>query len=226
MQCYCANVGVHGLYHDDHRAIIYTSSYTVCCSVVLVVASLYSLKPQYFDKPHRQWVFGVKNLVLKKYPKISTRVKLGILTECRPEIFALFKNPKILTSNSRTWVFWCQKPGFLWNTPRFWQVLNLRFRYDVSPMSFYALKIPRFWQVTQAMGFCAKNLVLKKYPKISISAKLKISMRYKPNIFVVFKSPKILTNKSRPLVFRRQKHGFYEILQAFKKCFTWNFDTL
>ena len=67
--------------------------------------SLYSLKPQDFDKPHRQCVFGVKNLVLKKYPKISTGVKPGILSQCGPKIFAIFKNPKILASKSRPWVF-------------------------------------------------------------------------------------------------------------------------
>ena len=39
-----------------------------------------------------------------------------------------------------------------------------------------------------------------KYPKISTGAKPKISIRCKPNIFVLFKSPKILTCKSRPWV--------------------------
>ena len=67
--------------------------------------SLYSLKPQDFEKPHRQWVLGVKNLVFKKYSKISTGVKNEILIQCRPKIFALFKNPKILTRTSRpSWV--------------------------------------------------------------------------------------------------------------------------
>ena len=35
-----------------------------------------------------------------------------------------------------------------------------------------------------------------KYPKISASAKPKISIRCKPNIFVVFKNPKILTSRT------------------------------
>ena len=71
--------------------------------------SLYSLKPQDFDKPQRQCVFGVKNLVLKKYPKISTSVKPGILSQCGPKIFALFKNSKILATKSRPWVFGVKK---------------------------------------------------------------------------------------------------------------------
>ena len=40
----------------------------------------------------------VKNMVLVKYPKILTGVLLDILKNCRPKIFVLFKNPKILTS--------------------------------------------------------------------------------------------------------------------------------
>ena len=64
-----------------------------------------------FDKPYKQYVFGVKNLVLKKYPKISTVVNPGILIQCRRNIFALFKKPNILTSKSWSWVFGVKKHG-------------------------------------------------------------------------------------------------------------------
>ena len=51
------------------------------------------------------------------------------------------------------------------------------------------------------MGFLASiNMVLMKYPKMLKGAKPKISIRCKPDIFVLFKSPKILTSKSRPWV--------------------------
>ena len=84
--------------------------------------SLFSLKKKKkkkkdFDKPYKQYVFGVKNLVLKKYPKISTVVDPGILIQCRRNIFALFKKPKILTSKSWSWVFWRQKNMVLMKYP-------------------------------------------------------------------------------------------------------------
>ena len=59
-----------------------------------------------------------------------------------------------------------------------------------------------------------------KYPNILKCAKPKISIRCKPDIFVLFKSPKILTSKSRLWVFWCQKHGSYEIPQDFDRCFT------
>ena len=55
--------------------------------------------------------FCIKNMVLMKYPKILTGVLLDILKKCRPKIFALFKNPKILTSKIGQWAFWRQKHG-------------------------------------------------------------------------------------------------------------------
>ena len=75
--------------------------------------SLFSLKKksQDFDKPYRQCVFGVKHLVLKKYPKILTSVLLDILKTCRPKIFVLFKNPKILTSKIGHGFFGVNKHG-------------------------------------------------------------------------------------------------------------------
>ena len=67
--------------------------------------------PKILTRKSKPWVFGVKNMVLMKYPMISTGVKPGILIQCRPKIFALFKNPKILTSKSRTWVLGVKKLG-------------------------------------------------------------------------------------------------------------------
>ena len=55
--------------------------------------------------------FFIKNIVLMKYPKILTGVLLDILQKCRPKIFVLFKNPKILTSKIGQWAFWRQKHG-------------------------------------------------------------------------------------------------------------------
>ena len=80
------------------------------------------------------------------------------------------------------------------DTPRFWQVQNLRFRYDVSPISLYSLKVPRFWQAQVGHGFFWRQ----KHGSYEIPqdfdrpAKPKISIRCKPNIFVLFKNPKIL----------------------------------
>ena len=141
-------------------------------------------------------------MVLMKYPKISASAKPKISIRCKPNIFVVFKNPKILTSRTGNG-FLVSKTWFLWNTPRFRQVLNLEFWYNVGPKSLPFPKIPRFWREKVSHGFLAsqkKHMVLMKYPKISTGAKLKISIRCKPNIFVLFKSPKILTSKSRPWV--------------------------
>ena len=56
-----------------------------------------------------------------------------------------------------------------------------------------------------------------KYPKILTGAKPKISIRCKPKIFALFRNPKILTSKTRPLVFGVKKHGSYEIPQDFER---------
>ena len=167
-----------------------------------------------------------KNAVLK-YPKILTFVNPKISIRCKPNISVLFKSPKILTSKSRPWVFLVSKTRFLWNTPRFWQVFYLTFLYTVGPKSLFSLKIPRFWQAKVGHGFfVSKNMVLMKYPKILTYAKPKISIRCKPNIFVLFESLKILTSKSRPWVFWCQKHGSYETPQDFDRCFNWHFDKM
>ena len=63
-------------------------SHNVCPNLVLMN----------FEKPYRPRVLGVKNLLLNKYPKILTCVKPGIFIQCRPKVFALVENPKILTS--------------------------------------------------------------------------------------------------------------------------------
>ena len=50
-------------------------------------------------------------MVLMKYPKILTGVLLDILIQCRPKIFVLFKNPKILTSKIDHGIFGVKKRG-------------------------------------------------------------------------------------------------------------------
>ena len=144
-----------------------------------------SQKSQDFDKPHRQWGFGVKNLAFKKYSKISTSVKNGILIQCRPRnfagakpkismrckpnIFVLFKSPKILTSKStRPWVL------------------------------------------------ASKNTVLK-YPKILTGAKPKISIRCKSNIFVLFK-PQDFDKPHRQWAFGVKNLVFKKCSQDFDRC--------
>ena len=57
-----------------------------------------------------------------------------------------------------------------------------------------------------------------KYPKILKGAKPNISIRCKPDIFVRFKSPKILTSKIGHGFFGVNKHGSYEIPQDFERC--------
>ena len=54
------------------------------------------------------------------------------------------------------------------------------------------------------MGFWGQkhgSFEMLKYRKIMTCANPKISIRCKPNIFVLFKSPKISTSKNRPWVF-------------------------
>ena len=89
-----------------------------------------------------------------KYRKIMTCANPKISIRCKPNIFVLFKSPKISTSKNRPWVFFlASKIWFFWNTLRFWHVIYLTFWYNIGPKSLYSLKIPRFWQVKYAMGF-------------------------------------------------------------------------
>ena len=156
-------------------------------------------------------------MTFMKYPKILTFVNPKISIQCKPNISVLFKSPNIWTSKSRPLVFLVSKTRFLWNTPRFWQVFYLTFLYTVGPKYLFSLKIPRFWQTKVGHGFfVSKNMVLMKYPKILTYAKPKISIRCKPNIFVLFESPKILTSKSRPWVFGVKKK------KKKKKMLLWN----
>ena len=132
-----------------------------------------------------------------------------------------------LDKQNRPWAFWRQKTWLLWNTPRFWHVLILRFRYDVSPISLYSLKVPRFWQAKVGHGFFGvKNMVFMKYPKILTGVLLDIVIKCRPKIVVFFKNPKILTRKIGHEFFGGKKYGSYEIPQDFDRCFTWNFDTM
>ena len=50
-------------------------------------------------------------MALMKYPKNLTGVLLDILIQCRPKIYVLFKNPKILTSKIGHGIFGVNKHG-------------------------------------------------------------------------------------------------------------------
>ena len=70
--------------------------------------------PKILTSKSRPWFFfffGVKNMVLMKYPKILTGVLLDILIKCRPKISVLFKSPKILTSKIGHGLFGVKKHG-------------------------------------------------------------------------------------------------------------------
>ena len=104
--------------------------------------------------------FGVKNIVLMKYPKILTGILRDILIQCRPKISVLFRNPKILTSKIGDG-FLASRNMVLIKQPRFWWVFNLKFSYNVGPKSLFSLK-------------------KKKNPKISTS--------HTDNVFMVSKT--------------------------------------
>ena len=132
-----------------------------------------------------------KNLLLNKYPKILTCVKPGIFIQCRPKVFALVENPKILTSQEALGVL-CRKTWFLLrNTPRFWHVLNLGFWYGVrlSPKSLYSLKTSRFWQANRPWVFSVKKDLSK-------------------SLSFFFKEYKDFDKSNRSWVFRRPKTWF------------------
>ena len=85
------------------------------------------------------------DMVLMKYPMISTGIKPGILIQCRPKSLHSSKIPR----------FWQAKVGHgflaskklvLMKYQRFWQLFYLTFWYNVGPKSFFSLKIPRMWQ--------------------------------------------------------------------------------
>ena len=148
-------------------------------------------------------VFGGKKMVLTKYPKILTGANLRFRYDVSPISLYFLKVPR-LWQTKQSMGFCRQETWFLWNNRRFWKVLKLGFGYDVGPISWYSLK----------------------KPKISTSHTGNVGpIRCKPNFFVLFKNPRILTRKSRLWIFGVKKHGSYEIRQNFNRSFTWNFDT-
>ena len=172
-----------------------------------------------------------KNMFLMKYPKNLTGVLLEILIQCRPKISVLFRNPKILTSKIGHG-FLASRNMVLIKQPRFWRVFYLKFWYNVGPISLFSLKKKKkkkkkdFDKSYKQYVFGVKNLVLKKYPKISTFVNPGILIQCRRNIFALFKKPNILTSKSWSWVFGVKKHGSYEIPQDFDRCFTWHFDKM
>ena len=165
------------------------------------------------------------SLVFKKYPKISTGVNPEILIQCRPNIFALFKKPKILTSKILPLVFGV-KNMVLMKYPKILTgakpKISIRCKPNISVL-FKSHKIltskSRAWVFLFVCFFvCVKNMVLMKYPKILTGVLLDILKNCRPKIFVLFKNPKILTSKIGHGFFGVNKHGSYEIPQDVERC--------
>ena len=75
-------------------------------------------------------------------------------------------------------------------------LISTSVKHEILIQSLHSSKIPRFWQAKIGHGILAsKNLVLMKYPEILTGAKLQISIRCRPKIFVFFKNSRILTSK-------------------------------
>ena len=92
----------------------------------------------------RPWVFGVKKHCSYEIPQDFGRC---LTWNCNiynvgPKSLHSLKIPRFCKAK---WAigFWLPITWFLWNTPRFWQVLNLGFGYNVSQISLYSLKIPK-----------------------------------------------------------------------------------
>ena len=87
---------------------------------------------------------------------------------------------------------------------RYWRVFYLKFWYNVLPISLFSLKKnPKIStsHIDNVFFVSKTSLVFKKYPKISTGVNPEILIQCRPNIFALFKKPKILTSKSLPLGF-------------------------
>ena len=161
--------------------------------------------PRFWQKKVGHGYLASKTWFLWNTTRFWQVLNLKIAIRCKPNISVLFKSPKILISKSRPWVLASRN-----TIPQdFWQVQNLRFRYDVSPISLYSLKVPRFWQAQVGHGFfCVKNMVLMKYPKI-LTGLLNLRFRYdvSPISLYSLKTPRFW-KATQAVGFWCQKPGF------------------
>ena len=83
--------------------------------------------PKILTSTSRAWVFWRQKHGSYEIPQDFDRpVKPKISIRCKPNIFVLFKNHKILKSHTGNG-FLVSKTWFLRNTPRFRQVLKMKF---------------------------------------------------------------------------------------------------
>ena len=148
-------------------------------------------KKQDFDKSYRQCVFGVKNLVLKKYPKISTGVNPEILIQCRPNVFALFEKPKILTSKVGHGFFGVTSMVLMKYPKILTGVLLLDILIKCRPKIVVLFKNPKI--LTRKIGhgfFGVKKYGSYETPKILTGVLPEIFIQCRPKISVLFKKKK------------------------------------
>ena len=166
-----------------------------------------------------QCVFGVKNLVLKKYNKISTGVNPGILIQCRPNVFALFKKPKILTSKVGHGFFGVTSMVLMKYPKILTGVLLLDILIKCRPKIVVLFKNPKI--LTRKIGhgfFWRQKIWFLWNPKILTGVLLEILIQCRPKISVLFKNPKTLTSKIGHGLFGVKKLVSYEITQVFDRC--------
>ena len=160
------------------------------------------LKKPNISTSHTDNVFLVsKAWFFRNTPRFRQVLILELWYNVGPKSLHSLKIPRFWQAKVGHGFFWHQETRFVWYNPRFWQVLKLGFGYDVDPISLYSLKAPSFDKPHRQCVFGVKNLVVKKYPKISTGVNPGILIQCRPNIFALFKKPKILTSKIWPLVF-------------------------
>ena len=154
----------------------------------------------------------------KKNPKISSGVNPGILIQCRPNVFALFKEPKILTSKVGHGFFGVTSMVLMKYPKILTGVLLLDILIKCRPKIVVLFKNPKI--LTRKIGhgfFGVKNMVLMK-PQDFDRCFTGNLIQCRPKISVLFKNPKTLTSKIGHGLFGVKKHVSYEITQVFDRC--------
>ena len=129
-----------------------------------------------------------------KYPKILTGVLLDIFIHCRPKISVLFKNPKILTSKCRPWVF-CVKNMVLMKYPKILTGVLLEILIKCRPKISFLLRNSKILSSKVGHGFLAsRNMVLIKQPRFWRVFYLKCWYNVGSISLFALKKPKISTS--------------------------------